>query len=283
VSEKTKEGSWCRLLLPEPELKARTEQHAAFAVMDRYSRQRLVKEIGDEGQARIRRASVLIVGLGGLGSPAALYLAASGIGVLGLADGDRVERSNLQRQVIHRSEDEGSRKTDSAAKAVLSLNPEVSVRKHDGFLEAGSADALVAGYDIVVSATDSLESKLMLNDACVRTGTACVHAGVSGIEGQVMTYRPGSACYRCAFGPKEASGPGASCRPEPFGTLGVAAGVAGTLQAAEALKIICGFGKPLESRMLLFDIAGPGFRTMELRRRPECFCNGLGLSDLRRP
>ncbi|ASQ91172.1 adenylyltransferase [Prosthecochloris sp. GSB1] len=247
--------------------------------MDRYSRQRLVKEIGAEGQERIRGGSVLIVGLGGLGSPAALYLAASGIGVLGLADGDRVERSNLQRQVIHRSEDEGLRKTDSAARAVRSLNPDVSVRKHEGFLDASTADVLVAAYDIVVSATDSLESKLMLSDACVRTATPCVHAGVSGIEGQVMTFRPGSACYRCAFDPKETPGSATSFRPEPFGTLGVAAGVAGTLQAAEALKYICGFGKLLESRMLLFDIADPGFRTMELRRRPECFCNAWKLPE----
>ena len=244
--------------------------------MDRYSRQRLVREIGEEGQERIRRASVLIVGLGGLGSPAALYLAAAGIGTLGLADGDKVETSNLQRQVIHRTGDEGVPKTESARRTVASLNPDVRIRTYPHFLERGTVDDMLARYDIVVSAIDVLHSKLMLSDACVKTKTPCVHAGVSGVEGQIMTYVPGSACYRCAFDFDGRSTTGIPGEVVPSGTLGVTAGIAGTLQAAEALKFLCGFGSLLRNRMFLFDVSETDFRTMELQRRSECLCNASG-------
>ncbi len=256
----------------------RSRRGIATKEMDRYSRQRLVREIGEEGQNRIRRASVLVVGLGGLGSPAALYLAAAGIGTLGLADGDRVETSNLQRQVIHRTGDEGVPKTESAKRTVASLNPDVRIRTYPHFLERGTVDAVLARYDIAVSATDTLHSKLMLSDACVRTKTPCVHAGVSGVEGQIMTYVPGSACYRCAFDFDGRSSAGIPGEATPGGTLGVTAGVAGTLQAAEALKFLCGFGSLLRNRLLLFDVSEMDFRTMKLQRRSGCSCGASGVS-----
>ncbi|MEC9487340.1 MAG: HesA/MoeB/ThiF family protein [Prosthecochloris sp.] len=240
---------------------------------DRYYRHYLIPEIGREGQHRLRASAVLLIGLGGLGSPAALYLAAAGVGTLGLVDGDCVEISNLQRQVIHRTGDIGRSKVDSAAETIRELNPDVALRYYREYATHDLLAGMVQDYDIVISAPDTFDARLMINDCCVAAGVPCVHAGVSGIEGQVMTTLPGTACYRCAFVPSGDAG-----LPEavsPIGTLGVAAALGGTLQAAEVLKYLCGYGELMTDRILLFDLAGTSLYSVPVRKRQECRTCGV--------
>ncbi|MCR4418970.1 MAG: HesA/MoeB/ThiF family protein [Clostridia bacterium] len=241
----------------------------------RYSRQLVLPEVGEAGQEKLRRARVLIVGAGGLGSPAALYLAAAGVGTLGLVDADRVELSNLQRQVLHATGRIGRPKALSAKEAVEALNPEVRVEPHPLTLSPDNALSLVASYDLVIDAVDNLPSRYVVNDACHSAGKPLIEAGVLRWEGMVTTILPGqSPCYRCLFPVPPPAGAVAGAREA--GVMGVAPGVIGVIQAAEALKLILGAGSPLAGRLLLFDALCMSFREVKIERNPDCPLCGTG-------
>lgn len=235
---------------------------------ERYSRHMLLKGVGAEGQAKMREAKVLLVGAGGLGSPVAYYLAAAGVGTLGIVDFDTVDTSNLQRQTLHTSADLGRPKVESAAEKLRALNPHVCVAQHRERLTAGNAMGIIQDYDFVVEATDSLAAKFLINDACVLAGKPFSHGGVLRFEGEIMTYAPGHACYRCIF-----NAPPAARQTQTSAQVGVAgpvAGVVGALQATEALKYFTGTGKLLTDRLLTIDAAEMAFHTMSARRSTHC-------------
>jgi molybdopterin/thiamine biosynthesis adenylyltransferase len=235
----------------------------------RYSRHILLPEVGMKGQETLRQASVAIVGLGGLGCPAALYLAAAGVGRLGLIDGDKAELSNLQRQILHRQADIGRSKVESAAEKIGAMDPSLRLDLHPLRLEAPIVLGLLEGYDLVLEGTDNFGSKFLVNDACVSLGIPLVQAGILRFEGQLMSILPGSsACYRCIF--ENAPGPEAVPNCSEAGVLGAVAGVLGSLMANEALKILLGLGQPLYDRMLSFDAKRSFFREAPLRRNPSC-------------
>ncbi len=242
----------------------------------RYSRQLVLPEVGGEGQERLRRAAVLVVGAGGLGSPAALYLAAAGVGRLGLADGDRVDLSNLQRQILHFTPDVGRPKARSGREKLLLLNPAVSVRAYEARLDGRNARELVAGYDAVVAAVDNVESRYILNDACVAAGVPMVEAGILGFRGLLMTVIPGRGpCYRCVF--PEPPPPGSVPTCAEAGVIGALAGVMGSLQALEAIKIILGRGSTYTGRLLVVDALAGRFREVPWRGDPRCpACGAAG-------
>jgi sulfur-carrier protein adenylyltransferase/sulfurtransferase len=235
----------------------------------RYSRHLLIPEIGSEGQARLLASRVLFVGAGGLGSPALLYLAAAGVGTIGIVDFDVVDASNLQRQVIHTTDRVGVKKTDSAALTIQALNPEVKVELHDEMLTEENVDRLIAGHDVVFDAVDSFETRYILNDAAVRAGITLIHASVFRFEGQLTVFKPHHGpCYRCLYPtpPPPGLAPGCSVA----GVLGVVPGVIGLLQATEALKLLLGIGDPLVGRLLLWDALDGRFDELKLRRDPDC-------------
>ncbi|NMM93574.1 thiazole biosynthesis adenylyltransferase ThiF [Bifidobacterium oedipodis] len=230
--------------------------------VERYSRHLILRGLGVKGQKKLLASSVLIIGAGGLGSPVALYLAAAGVGHIGLVDGDVVDLSNLQRQIIHTTERIGQPKVDSAAKAMRSLNPDVTVTTHHMLVDAGNIAQLIEPYDLVVDATDNFAAKFLINDACVLADKPFIHAGVVGFAGQVMTIRPHEGpCYRCIFRDMPAAGEVPTCRQA--GVLGAVVGVIGSLEATEAVKLIVGVGEPLIGRMLTVDAL-----TMNIRRVP---------------
>lgn len=237
--------------------------------LERYSRHILLRDVGVEGQERIMKSRVLIIGAGGLGAPAALYLAAAGIGTIGIVDGDVVDLSNLQRQIIHFTKDVNRPKVESAAEKMKALNPNVSVKTYHAFARADSIRDMLREYDFVVDGTDSFASKFLINDACVLEGKPFSHGGIVRFTGQTMTVLPGeSACYRCVFSappPKDAV---PTC--SQAGVLGVIAGMLGTIQAAEALKYIVGIGKLLTNQLLTFEAQGMDFRKVALRKRSTC-------------
>lgn len=249
----------------------------------RYSRQILLPQVGGAGQERLKASRVLVVGAGGLGSPAALYLAAAGVGTLGVCDDDRVDLSNLQRQVLHATGDLGRPKVDSAAEKLGSLNPEIRVVRHPERLGAGNGARLLAGYDAVVDASDTFESKFAVNDACAARGVPYVFSGILGFEGQVLTVVPGQGpCYRCLF--REPPPPGAVPTCAQAGILGPVAGVMGSVQALEVLKLLLGAGSLLTGRLLLFDGLALSFREVEVRRDPSCpACGGPPRAGARPP
>jgi molybdopterin/thiamine biosynthesis adenylyltransferase/rhodanese-related sulfurtransferase len=235
----------------------------------RYARHLVMPEVGAAGQARLAQAKVLVVGAGGLGSPALLYLAAAGVGTLGIVDFDEVDLSNLQRQVVHSSERVGRPKTESAAQTLRALNPDVSVVRHDEMLTANNVARLIAGYDIVIDGTDTFETRYALNDAAVRAGTTVVHASVYRFEGQLTVFRPADGpCYRCLYPtpPPPELAPACSVA----GVLGVVPGVMGLLQATEVVKLILGIGEPLVGRLLLYDALDMTFQELQLKRDPHC-------------
>lgn len=235
----------------------------------RYSRHILLPEVGGKGQQKISRSRILIVGAGGLGSPAALYLAAAGVGTLGLIDHDVVDLSNLQRQVIHHTPDIGRLKVLSAKEKIQALNPDVAVVIHEKSLMAANALEVIRGYDVAIDGVDNFPAKFLINDACYFAGRPLVHGGILRFEGRVTTIVPGqSACYRCVFRQPPPSGLVASC--QEAGVLGVLAGIIGTLQASEALKLILGIGRPLTDRLLDFDARNSAFREITVRRNPRC-------------
>jgi len=235
----------------------------------RYSRQLLLKGVGIEGQERLLEGKVLLVGLGGLGSPAALYLASAGVGTLGLLDPDVVEEHNLQRQVIHTLGDVGKPKVFSAEEKIKELNPDVKVRTYAEAFNGRNAMEILEAYDFAIDATDQFEAKFLIADACHFTGTPYSHAGIVGFEGQTMTVIPNeTACYRCVFpSPPE---PGQAESPAERGTFGPAAGVLGTLQAGEAVKFLLGKGELLTDSLLLCDVLTSRFKRVRLERDPHC-------------
>ncbi|MES1943626.1 molybdopterin biosynthesis protein MoeB [Salinisphaera sp. PC39] len=235
----------------------------------RYARQVVLPEVGEAGQAALGRARVLLIGAGGLGSPAALYLAAAGVGTLGLVDHDRVDRSNLQRQVLHRDDRVGLSKTDSARATLEALNPRVAVRTHALRLAADNVESVLGDYDIVVDGSDNFPTRYLVNDACVRLGLPNVYGAVQGFEGRVAVFGAGGRpCYRCLHPEPPAPGTAPPC--SEAGVLGVVPGVIGLLQANEALKLILGFGEPLVGRLLLFDAGATRLREVRLRPDPDC-------------
>ena len=235
----------------------------------RYSRQLILPEIGVKGQERLLRASVLIVGAGGLGSPAALYLAAAGVGRLGILDRESVALSNLHRQILHATADVGRPKSRSAEARLAALNPDVSVVAIQESLTAANAKRLVGPYDLVLDGSDNFPTRYLVNDACVLTAKPLVHGGVVHLEGQVMTILPrASACFRCVF--PEPPQPGAIPSCQEAGVLGTTAGVVGSLMAQEALKVLLGIGEPLANRMLVFEGTAGRFREVPVRRSVSC-------------
>jgi len=235
----------------------------------RYGRQLILPEVGPVGQRRIRAARVLLVGAGGLGSPVALYLAAAGIGTLGIVDGDAVEASNLQRQVLHGTRDLGRPKLDSARDRLRDLNPGVEVVAHPGWLTAGNALELVGAYDLVVDGTDSFRARYLVNDACLLAGRPNFHGSVFRFEGQASVFcAPGGPCYRCLYPEPPPPDLVPSCAEA--GVLGVVPGLVGLVQATEVLKWVTGAGTPLVGRLLLVDALGAEFRTVRIRRDPGC-------------
>ncbi|HJP71936.1 MAG TPA: molybdopterin-synthase adenylyltransferase MoeB [Candidatus Limnocylindria bacterium] len=235
----------------------------------RYARQLVLPEIGPGGQRRLLDARVLVVGAGGLGSPVALYLAASGVGTIGIVDDDVVDESNLQRQVLHAADRIGMPKVSSAAMALRALNPETAVLEHGARLSAANVTDVIAGYDVVVDGTDNLDTRYLLNDAAVAARTPVVHGSVYRWDGQVTTLVPFEGpCYRCLHPVRPPDDLVLDC--DVAGVLGVLPGIVGTIQAAEALKLLLGVGEPLVGRMLIFDALGARFDEIAIPRDPAC-------------
>lgn len=239
------------------------------AELQRYSRHLLLPDVREEGQRRLKQARVLIVGAGGLGSPAALYLAAAGVGTLGIADADRVEASNLQRQLLHGTADVGRLKVESARDRVAAVNPHVRVEAHPVRVTSANALDLLRGYDIVVDGTDNFQTRYLTNDACVLLGKPNVYGSVFRFEGQAAVFAvPGGPCYRCLF--REPPPPGVVPTCEEAGVLGVLPGLIGMIQATEAIKLLLGLGDTLSGRLLLVDTMRMRFRSIEVRPDPTC-------------
>jgi adenylyltransferase/sulfurtransferase len=242
--------------------------------LERYARHIVLREVGGTGQARLLKARVLVIGAGGLGSPLILYLAAAGVGTIGIVDFDRVSLSNLQRQIAHRTVDIGRLKTQSAADAALAINPGIRIVSHEERLEVANAAALIGGYDIVADGSDNFGTRFLVNDVCFFAGKTLVSAAVSEFDGQLATYKAGNRgdkpypCYRCLF--PEAPPRDAAPNCSETGILGAVSGVMGTLQALEVMKEIVGVGDSLAGRLLIYDALAAQFRTVKVPRDPEC-------------
>jgi molybdopterin/thiamine biosynthesis adenylyltransferase len=241
---------------------------------ERYSRHLLIPEIGLEGQQRLLEAKVLLLGAGGLGSPAALYLAAAGVGTLGIVDSDVVDLSNLQRQVAHSNERIGVPKVDSAEIAVKEINPDVDVVKYRTRLDASNILEIIEGYDVIVDGADNFPTRYLLNDASVRLGIPVVSASILGFDGQLSVFKPFEGpCYRCLYPTPPPAELAPSCGAN--GVLGVLPGTMGMLQATEVVKLIVGTGDPLIGRLLLYDALAATFTELKVRRDPDCpICAG---------
>lgn len=246
----------------------------------RYSRHLILPEVGVEGQRRLKAARVLLVGAGGLGSPLALYLAAAGVGTLGLIDHDVVDVTNLQRQVLHGTSDIGRSKLASAADRMREINPHVKLELHETRLTSANALEILRDYDLVADGTDNFPTRYLVNDACVLLGIPNVYGSIFRFEGQVSVFATADGpCYRCLF--REPPPPGLVPSCAEGGVLGVLPGLIGTLQATEVVKLILGVGEPLVGRLLLVDTLGPSFRTLKLRRDPTCpACGTRELQEL---
>lgn len=238
--------------------------------IERYSRQIMVPDLGGRGQIRLRQAKVLVVGAGGLGSPAALYLAAAGIGTLGLIDADRVELSNLQRQILHCTDDIGRSKVQSGTEKLGRLNPDVETVSHAARLDPDNIEDLFSGYDFIVDGSDNFDTKFLVNDVAVRLAKPYSHAGIVRLQGQTMTIVPGkSSCYRCLF--KGPPPPAEILNCQQSGILGAVAGTIGTIQATEAIKYLVGFEDGLlTDRLLTYDAKAMKFHTVAVTRDPAC-------------
>jgi len=236
--------------------------------IQRYSRHILLQDVGVEGQEKLHEARVLVVGAGGLGAPVLLYLAAAGIGRLGIVDGDVVDLSNLQRQVIHFTRDVGVSKVKSAEEKIRAINPDVQVDTYREFLDSTNALDIVKEYDFIVDGTDNFPVKFLINDACVMAGKPFSHGGILRFSGQTFTHLPGTACYRCLFKEPPPAGLVPTC--SQAGVLGAIAGMLGTIQAAEVLKYFTGVGELLTDRLLTFEAKSMQFRTVDVRRRASC-------------
>jgi molybdopterin-synthase adenylyltransferase len=235
----------------------------------RYSRHIVLPEVGGIGQKRINRASVLVIGAGGLGSPAAFYLAAAGVGKIGIVDNDVVDTSNLQRQILHTTADVGRKKVESARQTLLALNPNLTIVPHDVRLNAGNIRDILKDYDVVAEGSDNFPTKFLVNDACVMTGTPVAMAGIFRFSGQMLTVIPREGpCYRCLI--PQPPPPGAIPSCQEAGVLGAMAGAVGAIQATEVLKLILGKGEVLRGRLLLFEALQMRFEPIEVKRNPEC-------------
>ncbi len=238
----------------------------------RYSRNILLSEVGGEGQARLRAARVLVVGAGGLGSPLLLYLAAAGIGTLGVVDDDRVDLSNLQRQIAHSMARVGETKVASAVQAIRALNPHVTVIPHETRLGALNVMALIKDYDLVCDGSDNFPTRFLLSDACSLTGRTLVSGAVLRFDGQLATFKPGGPCYRCLYPAPPPDGLVPSC--SEAGILGAVTGVIGALMATEVLKEIIQVGEGLSGRLLIWDALQARVRLVRLPKDPACACCG---------
>ena len=238
--------------------------------INRYSRHILLREVGGTGQAKLRSARVLVIGAGGLGSPLALYLAAAGVGTIGIVDDDVVEISNLQRQIAHATTGIGTAKAVSAAAAARAINPHVSVDIHQTRLVPGNAIELIAGYDIVCDGSDNFATRFLIGDASVLARRTLVSGAVLRFDGQLSVFKPhaGGPCYRCLYPEPPPPGLVPSC--SEAGVLGAVTGVVGTLQATEVLKEILGIGESLAGRLLVWDALASRFRTVKVPRDPDC-------------
>jgi molybdopterin/thiamine biosynthesis adenylyltransferase len=236
--------------------------------LDRYSRHIIMDEVGPEGQKRLLESSALVVGAGGLGAPIIQYLAAAGVGHLAVVDDDVVERSNLQRQVIHGDSDVGRPKVESACDFVASLNPDVEVTTHETRLDTHNVADLVSGHDVVVDASDNFPTRYMVNDACRLADIPVAHGAIYKFEGQVTTLLPDGPCYRCLF--REAPEPGTVPDCATTGVLGVLPGTVGCIQATEAVKVLLDTGDPLAGRMLFYDAMDMTFETVPYAKDPDC-------------
>lgn len=237
--------------------------------LERYSRHIILQEVGVKGQKKLLNASVLIIGAGGLGAPAALYLVAAGVGTIGIVDADEVDLSNLQRQVIHTTNDVGKAKVKSAAETMEAINPDVTVKTYRTFVDSTNIMDLIKDYDFIIDGTDNFPAKFLINDACVMAGKPFSHAGIIRFKGQLMTYVPGEGpCYRCVFKnppPKDAV---PTCKQA--GVIGAMGGVIGSLQAMEAIKYIIGKGELLTGKLLTYDALKMEFHTIKLPKDHHC-------------
>ena len=240
--------------------------------IERYARHIILKEVGGSGQAKLLNARVLVIGAGGLGSPLILYLAAAGVGTIGVVDFDDVSLSNLQRQILHTTDRVGMPKTESAAAAVAAINPDVQVVVHQGKISADNAQALVSRYDIVADGSDNFATRFIVNDACMFAGKTLVSGALSQFDGQVATFKPyltgDHPCYRCIYREPPPHGLAPSCAEA--GILGALAGVVGSLQAVEVLKEIVGIGESLSGSLLIYDALYANWRKVKVRRDPHC-------------
>ncbi|NVM25269.1 MAG: molybdopterin-synthase adenylyltransferase MoeB [Desulfobacterales bacterium] len=234
----------------------------------RYSRQIVLPGVGGKGQRKLLEAKVFLVGAGGLGSPAAVYLAAAGVGKLGICDSDHVDLSNLQRQILHHTHDLGKPKVVSAAEAIADINPDVEVVQHPVRLSSENILDIITDYDIVLEGSDNFPTKYLVNDACFLAGKPNVHAGIFRFEGQVTVFRPGKGCLRCIWPAPPPPGLVPSC--QEAGVLGALPGIVGAIQATEVIKLILGLGEPLVGRMLLFDALRMEFYTARCNQRHDC-------------
>jgi sulfur-carrier protein adenylyltransferase/sulfurtransferase len=246
----------------------------------RYSRHLIIPDVGIEGQRRLKAARVLLIGAGGLGSPLALYLAAAGVGTLGLVDFDAVDLTNLQRQVLHGTKDVGRPKLESARERIQDINPHVVVEPHETRLTSANALEIIREYDVVVDGTDNFPTRYLTNDACVLLGKPNVYGSIFRFEGQASVFATADGpCYRCLF--REPPPPGLVPSCAEGGVLGVLPGLVGTIQATEAIKLLLGIGEPLVGRLLLVDALTMQFRTVRVRKDPEC--PACGTRELREP
>ncbi len=234
----------------------------------RYARHIILPEVGGTGQEHLLAAKVLVVGAGGLGSPLLLYLAAAGVGTIGVIDDDDVDLTNLQRQIMHTTASIGSAKVDSARAAVAAINPDVRVVPHRLRLDKGNALDLIAQYDVVADGSDNFPTRFLVNDACYFAGKTLVSAAILRFDGQLATYKRGGPCYRCLF--REAPPPGQIPSCAEAGVLGAIAGAMGSLQATEVLKEILGIGDSLSGSLIIYDALSTGFRKVKIRRDPAC-------------
>jgi molybdopterin/thiamine biosynthesis adenylyltransferase len=239
--------------------------------LERYARHIVLREVGGPGQAKIRNAKVLVIGAGGLGSPMALYLAAAGVGTLGLVDDDAVSLSNLQRQILFKTRDVGRPKTEAAAEALTALNPGVTIQTHAVRLTADNATSLIGAYDVVADGSDNFETRFLVNDTCVKLKKTLVFSAVTEFEGQLATFKPHAGdlpCYRCLN--PDLPPPGAIANCSEIGVLGAAAGVMGSLAALEVLKEVAGIGEGLAGKLLVYEALTARFRTIILKPDPAC-------------
>jgi molybdopterin/thiamine biosynthesis adenylyltransferase len=244
--------------------------------LERYARHVILEEVGEEGQLKLLASKVLVVGAGGLGSPVLMYLAAAGVGTLGVIDPDVVDLSNLQRQIIHSTDEIGRPKVRSAAERIEALNPDVTVIEHRDRLAPGNAETVIADYDLVVDGSDNFAARYLTNETCHRLGKTLVSAALVRFEGQLSTYKThaGGPCYRCLF--PEPPDPDLVPRCDTVGIFGAVAGVMGSLQATEVLKELLGLGTSMSGQLLLFDALDQTFRKIKVARDPDCPVCGAG-------